>query len=849
MAFLSSIFVTFSDQLFASTPHNFNGAHQRASDRCNLVITTPAGDASSSHMYQVLPLLAPNLDLETLVSISQASKQLHDQCLDLPDQLLQSIVHQAMKQKQPKKRAWTRPKHIDSCCSSLAWLLGALSKRWGLMQLAARLDLQQALLAAEGDSAACYILIRAGARVTRSLILKTKAGEPQAWVYAYQAVCLSWGLPLILIRVLTGGAGCSVLDGLQNLDGELLFELASAAYKVSSELPAEYILQSLWLQPQREGWSSEQVFELVLLALEQEHTTMLRVLLRLPAAHKIRKQQYADLLILLLGSPYSVWMQEIAALVLLRVQWDQQLVDRLAAAIKFVSDRYSCRHCTSCNICTVMQVLSQSAADLPPQLLIGLLSATKFHEIAGSDLLLAIGSSGGIAEAAAAVAAVAAGIRGRGRQLWTAEYRQAFEQLLQQPPVQQLPLAEVQRLLLQAVRSSCREGLQCLLKVLPAAQEVTGEGLQQLLEAAVEGSGRSAARDSHRASKLVGELVGSTLPAVQQLGLGELQLPMMKCFQRDDYWALECLIIYLLAAAKQLPYAAIYELMLQAAALQASGCLLTFLKLVQPVEDIPLAVLQQVLPVLMSCSCAKCALTPAVVAQYGTYAAVSTCSVCSLLKAVAGNLAAADVWEVLVAAAKAPVTDMHLEGFASLPGVDELGEEQVEQLLMAAIEALPVVEREGEQSLLSKLEQLQGELLCSRKLSSAAVHKLMVACVGKAVKGGVGRLREEVGLQGEGWQGGLSPEQLRQLAGVAVRCGLDRPAAGWVAGRHTIECRPCLLVLAKLLPSFSEQQQVAHALWAAGEDLLHLYDVELEDGTNDSTGSDSPTTSDSGLDS
>ena len=87
-------------------------------------------------------------------------------------------------------------------------------------------------------------------------------------------------------------------------------------------------------------------------------------------------------------------------------------------------------------------------------------------------------------------------------------------------------------------------------------------------------------------------------------------------------------------------------------------------------KDIPLAVLQPVLPVLMSRSCARCALSPAVVGKSVTYLTGSNCRVCSLLKAAAGKLAAADVWEVLVATAKAAVENMHLGDFANLPGVD-----------------------------------------------------------------------------------------------------------------------------------------------------------------------------------
>ena len=96
---------------------------------------------------------------------------------------------------------------------------------------------------------------------------------------------------------------------------------------------------------------------------------------------------------------------------------------------------------------------------------------------------------------------------------------------------------------------------------------------------------------------------------------------------------------------------------------------------------------------------------------------------------------------------------------------------------MAAIAARPVVGYREEHSLLKKLEQLQGESLFNKQLPAAAVHRLMVACVGKAVEGGVGRLREELRLQGEGWCGELSQEQFKQLLGVAVMCGVDRLVA------------------------------------------------------------------------
>ena len=771
----------------------------------NSVFGYAAVAALDISFYQVLPLLAPNLDLISLVSLCKASKQLLNQCLDLPDQLLQSIVRKGLKQKQPKQLLMLRqdPRNArDSCCSCLAWLLGALSKRWGIMQLAARLALRQALLAAEQDSLACYILIRAGARVTRHLILCSGCnGGPKAWASAYSHLGLSWSLPSALVLVLEGLEGVCVRTGINN---QLFFELVGAAFKVSNHAVVDTCLRRSRLQRQRGALSSEQILELSLLAARRADSSLLR-LLRLSAAQHITSSQYGDLLVMLLRGQYQAYLQDVATLILQHVQWDQQLVKKIAAAVKSQSSSkmQSGKPCLCCKICSILSTIAVSAADLSLQLQISLLcAATSTHGEAAPALLQQVATSSDIRGASEGVAAVAAAIR-----CWpnaAGSYRRYFKQLLQQPAVQQLPLAEVQQLLLQAVRSSCREGLQCLLKYLPTAQEVTGEGLQQLLGEAVEGTNCSSDQ------QLVAVLVGCSLPAVQLLGSGDLQLLIMKCLMRDNHRALKCMLCGFKAAAEQLQFAAVCELILQAAALEAHACLLELLQLPQQLEDVPVAVLQQALPMLIKRTCPR---YPADAMHGIPCKGSSCCGTCSLLKAVAGKLAAADAWEVLAAAATAPVEHLHWEGQASLPGVDELGDEQVEQLFMTAIEAVGLG-REG-QPLLRKLEQLQGELLFSRRLSSvAAVHRLMVACVGKAVEGGVGRLREELGLQGEGWERPLVPEQFGQLLKVATRCAIGQYPA--------VDCRPCLLTLAKLLPSLRVKQLVVEGLWVAQVGLYGL---------------------------
>ena len=844
-----------------------------SSENLNPILGYCVGEALNTTLDQVLPLLAPNLDLISLVSFCFASKQLQDQCLDLSDQQLQSIVQKGLKQKEPKVSIYSRkgsgafrrsssfsyrrllrqyfkPDCRDSCCNSLEWLLGALCKRWGIMQLAARLDLQQALLAAEHDSRACYTLIRAGARVTRHLLRSSGCNDgPTAWARAYVRLALSWDLPPELDLVLKEGGVRRHLQSidLQGVDSQLLFELAGAAYKIDDSALVDACLSATDanLQYQIDAWSSEQVLELITLGIRRAYDDSLLCLLRFPAAQHITSSQYGDLLVMLLRDQQKPSLQDVAAVLLAHVQWDQQLVDQMAAAVKTHSSSKtpSGTPCTGtcCRICAVLGAIAVFAAGLSLQLQISLLCiAASTHREAAKALLQQVAASSNIIGATEGVAAVAAAIR-----CWPdvvscgpdpverlpealsclpnrpGTYRCYFKQLLQQPAVQQLPLAEVQQLLLQAVHSSCREGLQCLLEGLPAAQEVTGEGLQQLLGEALEGTNCSSSK------QLVAVLVGCSQLAVQQLGPGELQLLMVKCLKQDHYRGLQCLLCGLKAAAEQLQFADVCELMLQAAALQAHGCMLELLQRPRQLKDVPVEVLQGVLPILMQRSCPGY-LSTAADGVHGTASrsSSSSCITCSLLKAVAGKLSAADVSDVLVAASSAFVEHIHLKGLACLPGVDELRAEQVEQLLMAAIEAVGPG-REG-QPLLRKLEQLQGELLFSRRLSSsAAVHRLMVACVGKAVVGGARWLRGELGLQRE-WEGELSHEQLKQVLGVAE---LGRVSGGAASG-EAIECHACLLMLAKLLPSLREKQQVVEGLWVAHVAQMRLPGVGCNPVTN-----------------
>jgi hypothetical protein len=756
------------------------------------------------------------------VSLCKASKQLQDRCLGLPDQQLQLIVQQALQQK-PKKLSPAQKlcADPDSCCTSLAWLVGTLSKRWGIMQLAARLDLQQALLSAEQDSLACYFLIRAGARITRVLIRASDCIMGlSAWADAYKQLRLSYPpLPYQLMQALQSEARtytCLTHKQLQGVDNELLYDLAGAALKTSNKSLNDMLIRVVG-DRDRLGWSGEMVFQLMVLSIKQDGDFGFERLFELPVAQEITAQQYNDLLVLLSKHLDGAW-RGTATLIIQHVQWDEQLTGRIAAAIE--SQASSKRACIyNCRVCQFLQhVCSCSAATLPMQLQTSLLcAATSSHKDAACTLLRHMAKYEGMTEAVVGYNAVAAAI-----QSWPimqpTKYRRYFKRLLQQPAVQQLPLEEVELLLQQAAGSGCAEGLRCLLKALPAAQEVTAEGYQQLLDLAVgsriyRGWGRRSNNE-----EVLAVLVRCNLSARVPPGPGELQQLLVKCIEQDRSGVVKCLLGGFKEAAQQLSPAVVYGLLLQAAC-SAGGCLLVLLKLVPQIEEVPLEVLQQLLPVLMKRSCHMVKLTPSSVHDRSIYEYDhSRCSVCSLLKAAAGKLAAADVWEVLVAAARAPVGKIHSGGLAHLPGVDDLGDDQVEQLLLAAIDSdceAGVWYRYG---LELRLEQLQGELFSGRRLPSAVVHRLMVACVERAGYWRVGELKEELGLPTEGWEGPLSQEQLEQLLQIAVACSL-----GSAQGERRVEsteCHSCLLLMAKLLPSLKERQQVVDMLWAAGVQMV-----------------------------
>jgi hypothetical protein len=684
------------------------------------------------------------------------------------------------------------------------------------MQLAARLNLQQALLAAGQNSLACSILIRAGARISREL-LRASASiiGLRAWADIYEQLHFSFP-PLLheLVWVLQG----KLLQyrQVQLADDELLYDLLRLALMIGDKFLDGMVI-SVMGGRERLGWSVEMVVQLMVLAIENTDENMLQRLFALPVAGHLTGQQYNKLLVLLFRYLGGTWRYTTTKHIIQHVQWDSDLVAQISAAVES-RVASSVVVCTSrCNICWFLQqICSCCAAALPLQLQTSLLCATtRCHKDAASSFLRSIIRSEGMREASGdgGHAAVAAAVHS-----WPLgflpKYRRYFKKLLRQPAVQQLPLGEVEQLLLQAAGIGCAEGLRCLLKALPAAQELSAESFYQLLEVAI-GSGNSRAHGRNSSThEAVAVLVRCKLSAKVPPGAAQLQELLLKCIEQNLSEVIKCLVGGFNGAAQQVSPAAVYDMLLQAAS-SAVGCFAALLDLVPQLEKVPLEVLQKLLPVLVKDSCPRVKLTPEVVHKRSTYVqGASSCSVCSLLKAAGGKLAAADVWEVLVATARAPLEryeeGIHFEGLAYLPGVEDLGDDQVEQLLLIAIEAWKGKGWLG-QRLLWRLEQLQGEVLLGRRLLSAAVHRLIVACVETAGGESVGELKEELGLPREGWEGPLSQDQLEQVLQVASAWACDSDQE--MAMREAIQC---VLVLARLLPSMKERQQVRDILWADG---------------------------------
>jgi hypothetical protein len=769
-----------------------------------------------NRLSQVIPLLLDNLDLESLVTLCKASKQLQDSCLDSSDRQLQLIVQQALHQKQPRKQSSSRviPADPGSCCNSLAWLLGSLAKCWGIMQLAARLDLKQALLAAEKDRLACNILIRAGARITQDLIRTSDSIMGlRAWADAYEQLRLSYPPQLHEVMQALNDETFKYTQ-LQWLDNELLYDLLRVAL-MTKDKPLYGKLISVLRKREWSGWSVERVFKLMVLAMKHSNGSMLLHLLQLPVAEHVTAQQYNHLLLLLLGHRDGDWQHSAAKQIIQRVQWDNQLVEEISAASRSQSACWF-----QCRICRLMQLICSSSAPAVPMLLqTSLLCAvTSSHLRAGCSLLRRIARYEGMTEAAQGYTAVMAALQSWPVE-WSWDYCPFFKRLLRQPAVQQLLPGEVLQLLLQAAGSGCADGLRYLLRGLPAAQEAASERYQQLLDLAVgSGSYRERGR-SYSKQRVVAVLLEYKSAAQVLPGPGQLHQLLLKCVEQHQSEVVKCLLGAFTDVAQHLSPAAVHELLLQAAQRGPGDCFSPLLELVPQLEEVPLEVLQELLPALMKHSCPTAKLTPDMFKYRLTYVPGSrSCSVCSLLKAAGGKLAAADVWEVLVAAAKAQGDSIHLAGLAQLPGVDDLGYHQVEQLLLAAIEGWKVPSfGEGRhwQWLVLKIEQLQGELLLAKQLPSAAVHRLMLACVERAGSGCVGELREELGLPTEGWEGPLSQQQLEQLLQVASARSHES-----AQGKSKGDAIECVLLMAKLLPSMKERQQMEDMLFAAGVPLV-----------------------------
>ena len=154
----------------------------------------------------------------------------------------------------------------------IAWLLLSFSKEHGILPLAARLGLQEALVEAQGDPVLCIMLIKAGARVNYELIVSTAPYQPGpiTWLRTYAFLGLSLDVPSLVSDLCLGRE--PPLQQLSQSPVGMAFTLTSLACSNSSSGPApnpDAILSLCMTQAM--DWSPDQVQQLIQLGLAAEY--------------------------------------------------------------------------------------------------------------------------------------------------------------------------------------------------------------------------------------------------------------------------------------------------------------------------------------------------------------------------------------------------------------------------------------------------------------------------------------------------------------------------------------------------------------------------------------------------
>ena len=257
---------------------------------------------------EVVQLCTRLLDLQAIISLSRTSKQLREHAIvsiAQQDNLLQRWLQKAITAVTSSTSPASRQQHLGN----IRWLLHQCSQKWGIIPLAARLDLQGALPAAKGHHLLVRLIIQAGARISQPLILaatNTPSSMPSTWLWAYKREGLATGLSAMLEAVCSheptetkrDNPGLAVPAAATPDD---LLTAAAVALADPQQLPLLPILQ----HPSCKLWTAPQLHHLLILTLtfkpSRGHSSygrgkLIKHLLQLPAAADLPRQVIIDLM-------------------------------------------------------------------------------------------------------------------------------------------------------------------------------------------------------------------------------------------------------------------------------------------------------------------------------------------------------------------------------------------------------------------------------------------------------------------------------------------------------------------------------------------------------------------------
>ena len=801
----------------------------------------------------VLQILGTPFDLLGLVSTLKTSKGLLEDCWDsIPGQTLQQLLLDAVHNK-PKTVHSLAPLDglqqtqylhdaVASCPynSSISWLLRQCCKRWGIVSLATRLDLQAALREAKQDTILSVLFISAGARITLdSLFNHARPQAPAQWFQAYQVLGLSLDLPP-LARTLCSyssygfygmqlplnkqSAAALQPEYLQQLSSQELLQYAKLTISIVPEEETCYALVGRMLS-NFTMISPEQLLEIMVQAAQAgRYLYCLRGLLQTPLAQEVPGEGYAELLqAMSLTTARATTARDEPALrdlievVIRRATWSGGLVDAFDRNYRGEctgmgpSHRHAAQH-HICMRCLFFRVAAHGGpgpplvpSELRMQLYTAALHSGRRHPH-GPECALGL-LRGVLTSSEALVSLVSMHIE------LNSESRH-IRKLLDFSAAAVTPETLVQLLQL-AIASGHREALsEVLMKICSVWGALSVEQIAGLLVSGREVVASDTAILTH---------IFRGVPLARKVPVDAAQQLISRCLKAgfSDPKKISQLSLFL----STLPVATVRE------ALQ--GLWPVVLGVDRKVQQ---QLLVHLVPIECSLQCNSCCVEPSKhkleegrevheqqqqdqkreehqkdqqqEQRQGTSGqrgqqddhqqhqrVRKQCNVCTVLQEAGSSLPVEEVCTLLVTSALSWSSNNHVSGFRSVPAINQLGEQQAVRLLNLVLQR-----RSGpDPSRAPKLQQLL-EVLGPRHWAVAAVHKLMMAAV---AAGGGSRGWEEVqqllqlpegviGVGGwEAWEGEFNKIQLQLL--------VER-AGGVGAGE-------CVAVLMELLTPAGEDKE------------------------------------------